>query len=63
MAKEVIAMDWLERLFHVDPDAGTGLFELALSLLVGLAVALLAVRLTKRSRRGRSGIATKGGLQ
>jgi len=45
--------DWIELLFHVDPDEGNGSVERALTVLlpvVGVAVAVLAGRDWRRSR-------------
>jgi hypothetical protein len=38
-------MDYLERLFHIAPDGGNGLFEVAISMaLLLVPIALLAAR-------------------
>ncbi len=44
-------MNWVETLFHVGPDDGSGLFEVAIALLVSALVALVAIRMTRRKRR------------
>jgi len=48
-------MDFIERLWHLSPDGGTGTFELLL-LLIPLAIALIVIRRpasgTKRPRVG-----------
>lgn len=46
-------MDWIERLWHIDPDHGSGTLEVALLLAVAL-LALLAVRGARRAARSRS---------
>jgi hypothetical protein len=46
-------MDFIERLFHISPDNGSGLTELALLTAV-LAVPLLFAILRKRSKRPES---------
>jgi len=48
-------MDFIERLWHISPDGGTGTFELVL-LLIPLAVAVaLRRRYTSRAGRPRAG--------
>lgn len=54
-------MDWIETLFHLDPDAGSGLFEIAITLLVGFVIAFVAVRLSRKRRRARTRAA--GGIR
>jgi hypothetical protein len=34
-------MDWIEQVFHVDPDRGSGMVELALLLLLARAVVIV----------------------
>jgi hypothetical protein len=34
-------MDWIERLFHINPDAGSGSLEL--SIMIGAAIALMMI--------------------
>ena len=43
-------MDFIERLFHIAPDGGNGITELAIVLICGLAP-LAANWLSKRLRR------------
>ena len=43
-------MDFIERLFHIAPDGGNGITELAIALICGL-VPLAANWLWKRRRR------------
>ncbi|HVS41512.1 MAG TPA: hypothetical protein VMU20_04525 [Candidatus Dormibacteraeota bacterium] len=46
-------MDWMERIFHVDPDGGNGLFELAILVFLVVAVTMLVLRVRGRvTRRG-----------
>lgn len=40
-------MDWIERIWHIDPDNGSGTLELAIML----AVALLVVLAMQEGRR------------
>lgn len=44
-------MDWVERIFHVDPDAGSGLFEVAILVFLVVAVTMLALRVRGRVTR------------
>jgi len=45
-------MDFLENLFHIAPDNGSGLTEIALFAVLAVAPLLLALRLkTKRQHR------------
>jgi cell division protein FtsX len=45
-------VDWVERLFHVSPDAGNGSFEILIVLVVTFAVtAALSVRMHRSRRR------------
>ena len=46
-------MDWVERIFHVDPDGGSGVFELAIVVFLVLAVTMLAMRVRGRLNRPR----------
>jgi hypothetical protein len=52
-------MDWIERIFHVSPDAGNGSLELLFFLcpiaafLIGV-LSLLWLRHTRRKRRNKS---------
>ncbi len=43
-------MDFIERIFHIAPDGGTGLLELAIVL--ALIVLLAVVSLRRRGSRG-----------
>ena len=45
-------MDWIERLFHISPDEGSGMIEIALPFAVAIgAVGLIVIRkLRKRVR-------------
>jgi hypothetical protein len=44
-------LDWIERIFHIEPDAGSGLLELAVVILVAAGIAVLAAGgLTRRAR-------------
>lgn len=45
-------MDFIERIFHIAPDGGTGTLEL--SFLIVFLVAPIAVRMFVRRRRARS---------
>jgi len=47
-------MPFIEHLFHIDPDAGTGLFEMAILLVVLAIGSLVARRLPIWSDRRRS---------
>jgi hypothetical protein len=47
-------MGWVETLFHVDPDGGSGLFEIAITVFGSLAIAVAAVRLSMTRRRARA---------
>lgn len=53
----LITREWIELLFGVDPDAGSGAFEWA--IVVGLAVAAVALAFVARWERKRH-IATTG---
>jgi hypothetical protein len=47
-------MNWIERIFGVSPDAGSGAAELAVGFIVGLVVVgVLAWRGTRRAARKR----------
>lgn len=41
-------MDWIERLFHVAPDAGSGSMEFGLMIAAGIAVAMGVVGFAAR---------------
>ena len=43
-------MDFIERLFHIAPDGGTGFLELAIALAV-LAVPITLFALQRRAKR------------
>jgi hypothetical protein len=43
-------MDWIENLFGLAPDAGTGLTEMLFALVVVLALVAIAVRVGSRRR-------------
>jgi hypothetical protein len=51
-------MDFIERIFHIAPDGGTGTLEL--SLLIVFLVAPIAVTMVVRRRRARSLQAQRG---
>lgn len=56
----VASIDWVERLFHVSPDSGSGWFELLTACI--FAVALLAVMPNSRAvvrRIGGEGVKSK----
>jgi hypothetical protein len=44
-------MDWIERIFHVDPDRGSGLFEIAILVFLVVAVSMLVMRVRGRVAR------------
>ena len=44
-------MDFIERIFGIDPDGGTGLLELALLATVLAAAVAVSVRAVRRSAR------------
>jgi hypothetical protein len=44
-------MDWIERLFHVSPDGGSGSFELGIALGVLVALAMIAAGAVKLGPR------------
>ena len=45
-------MDWIERIFHVDPDGGNGMVELAFSLIVLVTLVYFGgVRLVRSRHR------------
>jgi hypothetical protein len=45
-------MDWIEEVFHIDPDGGSGLFELAIVVVVAIVIAMVAAGAHRyRSRR------------
>lgn len=43
-------MDWIEKIFHIDPDGGNGMLEM---LIIALVVAVLVSLLVMRLRAGR----------
>jgi hypothetical protein len=43
-------MDFIERLFHISPDGGTGVLELAIAFVL-LVIPLAAFRMRKRQVR------------
>ena len=45
-------MDWIERIVHVDPDRGSGLFEIAILVFLVIAVSMLVLRVRGRAARG-----------
>ena len=45
-------MDWMERIFHVDPDGGNGLFELAILVFLVVAVTMAVMRVRGRVALG-----------
>jgi len=47
----LVNKEWIEVLFHVDPDAGSGLLEWAIVLLTGGLTVLLSVALRAEWRR------------
>ena len=46
-------MDWIEELFGLSPDAGTGLTEMLIALAVILALVAIAWRVAERRRASR----------
>jgi hypothetical protein len=44
-------VDWVEQIFHLDPDHGNGMFELAILVLLVLAISMIVHRF--RGRAGR----------
>ena len=49
----LVAMDWIEELFGLSPDAGTGLTEMLIALAVILALVAIAWRVAERRRASR----------
>ena len=45
-------MDWIEQLFGISPDAGSGALEVLLPVAIVVALAAIALAAT-RARRGR----------
>ena len=41
-------MDWIERLFHIAPDAGSGSLEFGLMVAAGIAVAMAVIGVAAR---------------
>jgi hypothetical protein len=46
-------MDWIERVFHVDPDGGNGVAELVIMAAALVAVVSAVLRLAVRAVRRR----------
>jgi hypothetical protein len=44
-------VDWIERIVHVDPDRGSGLFEIAILVFLVIAVSMLVLRVRGRAAR------------
>lgn len=44
-------MDWLEQIFHLDPDHGNGMFEFAILVLLVLAISMIVHRFRGRVAR------------
>jgi hypothetical protein len=44
-------VDWFEQIFHVDPDHGNGMFELAILLFLVIAISMTIVRFRGRAAR------------
>ncbi len=44
-------MDWIERLFHISPDGGSGLTEIAILSGIAALIAAAFVRVLSRPRR------------
>ncbi len=53
-------MDFIERIFHIAPDGGTGTLEL--SFLIVLLLAPIAARIALRRRRARTLHSQRGAL-
>ncbi len=47
-------MDWIEQLFHLSPDEGSGSTEILFALVIASIVALAASQFVRRLRRKRS---------
>jgi hypothetical protein len=44
-------VDWFEQIFHLDPDHGSGTFELAVLLLLVIAISMTVARFRGRAAR------------
>jgi hypothetical protein len=44
-------MDWVERIFHVSPDGGSGAYELALALAVVVVLCTVGALAARAARR------------
>jgi hypothetical protein len=44
-------VDWFERVFHLDPDHGNGMFELAILVLLVLVISTIVYRFRGRAAR------------
>jgi Tfp pilus assembly protein PilE len=53
-------MDWIEQVFHVDPDGGSGMLELALVVLVAAVIAIVASGAWRYRGRRRSKVDVRG---
>ncbi|MBL8481221.1 MAG: hypothetical protein JNJ60_03420 [Rhodocyclaceae bacterium] len=51
LPKEVLDMDFIERIFGISPDGGSGTFELLLFLVPLMGILLLRMRARRRSRK------------
>jgi len=49
------APTWIEAVFHVDPDAGNGMFELVILAGVALATVAFGIRRIRTAPRGTAG--------
>ncbi len=52
----LVNKEWIEVMFHVDPDAGSGLLEWALVILTGGLTVLLSLALRAEWRRTRAAL-------